>query len=103
MVEKLTVRMHGTPAGILEKEESRYSFVYFPNYQGPPISLRLPVETRTFQFDSFPSFFDGLLPEGPQLEGLLKSQKIDRNDFMTQLLTVGADLVGAVTVEAYSD
>jgi HipA-like protein len=34
------------------------------------------------------------------LEGLLQSRKINRRDFFSQLLAVGADTVGAVTIEA---
>jgi serine/threonine-protein kinase HipA len=33
------------------------------------------------------------------LDALLRQQKIDRNDLFGQLVTVGRDLVGAVTVE----
>jgi serine/threonine-protein kinase HipA len=57
---------------------------------------------RVYNFDSFPSFFDGLLPEGYQLEGLLKIGKVDRNDFFGQLLAVGDDLVGIITVKEVS-
>jgi serine/threonine-protein kinase HipA len=47
----------------------------------------------------FPLFLDGLLPEGIQLEGLLKTRKIDRYDYFSQLVAVGNDMVGAVTVK----
>jgi serine/threonine-protein kinase HipA len=33
------------------------------------------------------------------LEGLLRQKKIDRSDLFFQLVAVGGDLVGAVTVE----
>ena len=55
-----------------------------------------------FLFDTFPPFFDGLLPEGFQLEALLRRRKLDRDDKFGQLIAVGADTVGAVTVEAAS-
>ncbi len=42
----------------------------------------------------FPPFFDGLLPEGYQLEGLLKFGKFDRNDLFSQLMAIGEDMVG---------
>ena len=58
----------------------------------------MPVEQREFDYDRFPPFFDGLLPEGWQLEALLRSAKLDRRDYMGQLLAVGSDTVGAVTV-----
>ena len=93
--------MHGIPAGILEERVrgKSYSFQYLENYSGRPISLTMPVRKEEYQFEGFPPFFDGLLPEGLQLEGLLRQAKIDSDDFFMQLLTVGKDLVGATTVE----
>ncbi len=34
------------------------------------------------------------------LEALLRQAKIDKNDLMSQLIAVGGDMVGNVTVEA---
>ena len=59
----------------------------------------MPVEQKEFEFNEFPPFFDGLLPEGIMLESLLKQKKIDKTDYFSQLIAVGADMVGAVTVE----
>lgn len=91
-------------AGILaETEEGQgYSFQYAPGYSGPPISLTMPVRDDPYLFDEFPPFFDGLLPEGFQLEALLRQKKLDRTDRFGQLLVIGADTVGAVTVRAGS-
>lgn len=98
------VRMHGKPAGMLVAEsDGTYSFHYEPGYDGPPVSLTMPVREAPYIFDRFPTFFDGLLPEGWQLEALLRRAKLDRHDYMGQLLTVGSDLVGAVTVEPVED
>ncbi|MDC0357756.1 HipA N-terminal domain-containing protein [Oligoflexia bacterium] len=97
------VKMHGEPAGVLEKSLNEYRFTYLQNYKGEAISLTLPVREDPYLFSQFPSFFDGLLPEGPQLEGLLRDRKIDRDDHMSQLVAVGEDLVGAATVYEYND
>jgi len=93
--------MHGVSAGVFCEEEHRrrYSFEYDPEYAGEPVSLTWPLARRRYEFDRFPAFFDGLLPEGTQLEALLRRKKIDRDDGFSQLVAVGADLVGAVTVE----
>jgi serine/threonine-protein kinase HipA len=80
------------------KRRGPYRFGYDPDYAGPPVSLTMPVATRRFAYERFPPFFDGLLPEGPQLEGMLRTNKIDRDDYFSQLIAVGADMVGAVTV-----
>jgi len=90
-------------AGILtEKEEKQgYVFEYDSHYAGPPVSLTMPMSQKRYEFDNFPPFFDGVLPEGPQLEALLKLAKLDRHDYFGQLVTVGKDLVGAFSVEAF--
>lgn len=98
--DKLLVRLDGTPAGHLVRQEHGYSFTYLRAYDGPRVSLTMPVRTNPYTFKGFPPFFDGLLPEGVGLEGLLREQKLDRTDWMGQLLAVGADVVGAVTLEA---
>lgn len=78
--------------------DSWYRFVYAQEYEGPPISLTMPVQEEAYEFTIFPPFFDGLLPEGFQLEALLRQKKLDRNDKFGQLMLIGADTVGAVTV-----
>ncbi len=72
-----------------------------PDYQGPPVSLTRSTRRRQWHFDRFPPFFDGLLPEGPQLQALLSIRKLDPSDFFGQLLAVGEDVVGDVTVESW--
>ncbi len=80
-------------------KNKKYTFTYDEKYSGVPVSLTMPVELKVFWFDTFPPFFDGLLPEGIQLDGLLRIKKIDRTDYFSQLIATGGDLVGAVTVE----
>lgn len=88
-------------AGVLTEVQPgrEYRFVYNPGYRGNPVSLTLPVRPEAYEFDTFPPFFDGLLPEGYQLEGLLKFGKMDRNDLFSQLMAVGEDMVGNVTAK----
>jgi serine/threonine-protein kinase HipA len=93
------VKVHDHEAGILtETDDKRYQFTYHQAYSGAPVSLTMPITEGGYIYDTFPPFFDGVLPEGGQLEGLLRVRKIDRNDYFSQLLAVGQDLVGAVTV-----
>ncbi len=79
--------------------ERHYSFTYALGYEGPPISLTMPVDKVEYEFDTFPPFFDGLLPEGYLLGALIKQHKLDRNDRFGQLVQTGADTVGAVTIK----
>lgn len=101
-MKKANVFVDGTPAGqLLEIERGKkYSFVYAPNYKGSSVSLEMPTTQSSYEFDRFPPFFEGLLPEGMMLEAMLRQTKIDRDDFMSQLIVVGQDMVGNVTVEA---
>jgi len=88
-------------AGVLTEVQPgrKYRFVYNPGYRGNSVSLTLPVRPEPYEFDTFPPFFDGLLPEGYQLQGLLKFGKIDHNDLFSQLMAVGEDMVGNVTAK----
>ena len=94
------VCVDGERAGLLtEHEKGRsYAFVYDKNYQGQGVSLTMPPRSDPYHFPFFPPFFDGLLPEGVQLVALLRHRKIDKDDVWSQLLAVGSDLVGNVTV-----
>lgn len=85
----------------LEKGK-HYRFVYIQGYCGPSVSLTMPVTSAVHECDRFPPFFEGLLPEGFMLEALLHHASIDRYDLMNQLITIGADMVGNVTVKANS-
>jgi serine/threonine-protein kinase HipA len=100
-MRKCLIRQNDVSSGQLTEHQQnlRYEFQYFPEYHGPPISLTLPIQKESYWFDQFPPFFDGLLPEGYQLEALLRRLKIDRDDPISQLITTGGDLVGSVTVE----
>jgi serine/threonine-protein kinase HipA len=98
-MRRAQIDVMGQRAGVLEESApGRYRFRYDDAYSGPPVSLSLPVSKREFVFEVFPPFFEGLLPEGAMLEGLLRQCKIDRTDLFGQLLAVGGDTVGAVTV-----
>ena len=98
-MRRARIDVMGQRAGVLEEQTpGRYVFLYDETYSGPPVSLSLPVSKREFVFGIFPPFFEGLLPEGAMLEGLLRQCKIDRTDLFGQLLAVGGDTVGAVTV-----
>ncbi|HEX2935599.1 MAG TPA: HipA N-terminal domain-containing protein [Bacteroidales bacterium] len=100
-MKKAKIFVDGVQAGTLTELEfaKKYRFEYLEDYKGKPVSLTLPLSQKIYEFETFPSFFDGLLPEGYQLEGLLKIGKVDRNDYFAQLMAVGDDLVGNITVK----
>ncbi len=104
-MRKAKVYVKGVEAGILSeiKQGTEYTFEYLEDYAGIEISLTMLPTQKKFIFHKFPPFFEGLLPEGIQLEGLLKIKKIDRNDLFSQLVAVGDDLVGAITIKSISE
>ncbi|MFA6915318.1 MAG: HipA N-terminal domain-containing protein [Parachlamydiales bacterium] len=101
-MKKAKVFVDGIPAGELHEIErgKKYVFIYLKNYNGQSVSLEMPLTKELYEYDRFPPFFEGLLPEGIMLEGLLRQTKIDRKDLMSQLIAVGGDVVGNVTIEA---
>jgi serine/threonine-protein kinase HipA len=100
-MRRANVFFNSIDAGILEERQQGkvYVFRYHDHYDGEPVSLTMPAEQREFTYDRFPPFFEGLLPEGIMLDGMLRQLKIDRDDLFSQLVAVGKDMVGAVTVE----
>lgn len=104
-MRRAKVFVDGIEAGELQELEARkrFAFVYKSEYLGPSVSLEMPTTARRYEYECFPPFFEGLLPEGIMLESLLRQAKIDRGDLFSQLLVVGRDLVGNVTVEAINE
>jgi serine/threonine-protein kinase HipA len=93
------VYQQGQLAGYLEEQGGgSWQFSYLPEYDGLAVSLTMPKRTKPYRFSTFPPLFDGLLPEGLQLEALLRKHKVDRNDLFGQLMIVGEDMVGSLTV-----
>ena len=88
-------------AGLLEaRDDGTYRFAYDDAFRGEPVSLTMPTSQREWEFPRFPAPFEGLLPEGVQLDALLRLRKLDRNDLFSQLLAVGRDVVGSLRIEA---
>jgi len=102
-MRKAKIYVKGVEAGTLTEllQGKDYLFEYLDGYEGLEISRTMPRNVKVYKFDKFPPFFDGLLPEGIQLDGLLKIKKIDRKDHFSQLIAVGDDMVGVVTVKEF--
>ena len=104
-MRKAKVFVKGIEAGILmEISQGReYKFEYLEGYKGLEVSRTMMPHARMYSYDKFPPFFEGLLPEGIQLDGLLKIKKIDKGDLFSQLMAVGDELVGVITLEEISE
>lgn len=102
MNKKGKVFVHTRFAGIIEEYEDGYRFTYDSTYlesENPiPVSLTLPLQSKSFQSYTMLPFFDGLIPEGWLLDITVKTWKINRNDRMGLLLSVCKDCIGAVSI-----
>lgn len=98
-MRKIQLNLHNIAAAILTERNGEYELSYLKDYSGEPLSRALPVKKQLYTFQNFPPFLDGLLPEGIQLEALLRSYKIDAEDYLSQIIQVGKDLIGAITIE----
>jgi serine/threonine-protein kinase HipA len=100
-MRRADVYQQGKLSGALEELiGGHWRFTYCDGYAGEPVSLTMPVSQRVHEFDRFPPAFEGLLPEGMQLEAMLRRCKLDRTDLFGQLIVAGQDLVGSLTVKA---
>ena len=81
-MRKAIVYVYNNRAGLLtETSSTEFYFEYDDNYKGDSVSLAMPVSQKKYSYNSFPPFFDGLLPEGFMLEGLLNNTSIKPNDY----------------------
>ena len=100
MIKSVKVFYKDIFAGILEKMDEGYLFVYDKDYHATPISMNLPLREEPYYSKELFPFFKGLLPEGWYLDIVSKSCKVDPNDYFGLLLsTAGFDSIGAVTVK----
>lgn len=90
-------------AGLIVQDEEDFTFSYDPSYDGGPVSLTMPVRKEPYKSDKLFPFFDGLLPEGWQLEALCRKYKLDKKDRMGLLLRAGGDFVGTVSIKETTD
>jgi len=98
-MKKAKVYIHNIEAGVLtELSKNNYTFEYLDGYKNDPVSLTMPLKKEAYYFDEFPPFFEGLLPEGFNLVQLLRLRKIDKTDYFSQLMYIGTDVIGAVTI-----
>ena len=69
-MKKAKIFVNGTFAGILEEMVlgRDYKFTYDASYAGSSVSLLMPTNKKLYQFNRFPPFFEGVLPEGLMLE-----------------------------------
>ena len=98
MAEKLNLFVGEQLAGQLLRDGDRFVFEYESSYEGPPAFLGWDKAQPRREWNTFPAALDSLLPEGVLLDQLLIKHKLDRSDKWRQLIAVGLDLTGFVSV-----
>jgi len=102
-MRRAKVYMYDQIAGMLSEDDEGFHFKYDSQYleskNAEPISLTMPLKTKTFSSKILFPFFDGLIPEGWLLDIAAKNWKLDVRDRMSILLATCIDCIGAVSIE----
>lgn len=98
--ETLYIYKNDILVGYLNYQNKQISFNYDFKYSesGQAISLSIPLErNKTFKEKKILGFFQGLLPENPQLEIIGKNLRINPNNTFLMLKALGGDCLNGLT------
>lgn len=77
------------------------AFIYSQEYIdkfSTPISIALPTQEESFSAEQTKSFFESILPEGFSRRAVANWIKTDENDYLTILLALGRECLGAIKI-----
>lgn len=107
MRNKAYVYLRDKKAGLLERTDAGYRFIYYPEYlaskDAQPVSLTLPLRENPYTSTTLFPFFLGLIPEGWLLNITSRTLKIDPDNAFDILLATCGDCIGAVKVIATAE
>ena len=86
------------PVGTIESQAGVIRFRYYPDYEGPRISIGLPVQQEAFSPDKTKTFFNGLLPEGFTRAAVAGMMHTDEDNYIGMLYGLGRECLGAIRV-----
>lgn len=94
----LKVLLAGNVAGTLKQRESgKLSFEYERDYQGPPLSLSMPISNRVYEDKRVRPFLFGLLPDDAAVrQSIGREFGVSGNNPFALLEHVGLECPGAV-------
>ena len=94
----LRVLVAGVPAGTVHQDEhGLMTFAYDGGYQGPPLSLSMPISNRTYGPDVLRPYLFGLLPDSElQRRAIGRELGVSANNPVMLLAHIGLDCPGAV-------
>jgi serine/threonine-protein kinase HipA len=99
---RMIVSLHGRRVGLLVETSSGSRFTYDRRYiddpEARPVSPTMPVRQEPYESAGLLPFFDNLLPEGAQLDILVRRHKLDPRDKFGILLATLPSAIGAVEI-----
>ena len=103
-MRKGKVYVKGILAGTIQEDTEGFLFVYEDTYMSDrnnlSVSLTIPKTVKIHRSKHLFPFFFNMLSEGSNRSVLLRTLKIDENDYFGLLLaTASNDTIGAVTIE----
>ncbi|MCR5227200.1 MAG: HipA domain-containing protein [Eubacterium sp.] len=78
--------------------EFKYSDKYLSMNERKALSISLPLTETPFSSEKTRNFFEGLLPEGFSRTAVANWIKVDENDYLTILSSLGRECLGAVKI-----
>ncbi len=102
--KQLSVRMNGTPVGILTQTTlGKMNFTYEKNAT-QAISIGMPIRSEAYKEVQCEAFFGGLLPESESARKIIGRQfGINPNNSFLLLKAIGYDCAGAISFHPLSD
>ena len=99
--KSLDVLIAGTFAGrLIMSGDGELTFSYHPAYQGPDLSVGIPVSSDDYVGRRVLAWFDNLLPDNPQVRRGMAAEAGTSTGVFPLLARFGLDLPGAIQVVA---
>lgn len=99
MDRRLNVKLSGRNVGaLLLKDNGNLQFRYDSAYDGPSLSVALPVREEAYPHRECQAWFGGLLPEGDVKESLARALGTSSSNQFRILNEIGGDCAGAVEI-----
>lgn len=97
--KSLDVLIAGNLAGhLIMSRDGELSFSYHPSYQGPDLSVGMPVSSDDYFGRRVLAWFDNLLPDNPQVRQGMALEAGTSTGVFPLLARFGLDLPGAIQV-----
>jgi len=75
-----------------------YNSKYLTGTDAVPISVNLPLQEESFDYEPTSIYFEGLLPEGFTRRSVAQWLKVNEDDYLGILTGLGAECLGAIQI-----